>query len=187
MVKGNHDQYYIYCYENKVLNGLASEFIEYINFMKENTNPRVYGFLKGLPYSLTRNINGKKLTFKHFAWKEDLSDTESLAVCPPRQEQIESLFKDVKSQYVFYGHTHFQHSINIKKEHMTRWYINFGPLGTPHANQGIAKFGSVEIDECGEVIINNYALDYDVTKTKSKIASLDNSYVGKIIDKFFSN
>lgn len=187
MVKGNHDKYYISSCEKKKLAGLAPELIDYINFMKEKTNPRVYEFLKNLPYSITRSINGIDMSFTHFSWKKDNSDTESISEFPPKQEQMEKIFKDMESQYIFYGHTHFQHLMNIKRGNVKKCYVNFGSLGVPHNNQGIAKFGSVEINMCGEVKINNYALDYDVSKTKAKIITLNHSYVHTVLNKSFSN
>ena len=59
----------------------------------------------------------------------------------------------MESQYIFYGH-HTSHLMNIISN-CEKCYVNFGPLGAPHNNQGIAKFGSVEINMCGEVKINN--------------------------------
>lgn len=184
MVKGNHDVYYINRVEDKTIENMSSDLVQYIDYMKNNTSKEVYLYLKKLPYIITRKIGEKVLAFTHFGWENE-NETKKVGLLPLSNENLIETFSGIDSDYIFFGHTHIPQESKLFFGDKEKTYINVGPLGTPGRDNNVASYGIIEIIEGSSVNVMRFETPYDVQKTINKISSLDTEYKSVILKKFF--
>ena len=76
--------------------------------------------------------------------------------------------KDIDADVVVYGHTHVPSDV----EKDGKRFINFGTVGAPHSDKGIARVGIVTLDE-GHVNATTYEIPYDIEDAKRAFAELN--------------
>lgn len=184
MVKGNHDAYSNSFYENGLKQNLDGELKSYVEYMYEKTDLSNQQYIKNLPYVLYRNYFGIKIAFLHFSWMSSI-ETSKVNCLPLPDIELETLFDKIEADYVFFGHTHFPQDSTIKVAGKEKRFINFGPLGTPHKDGNIARYGIIEIDSNKLVKINSFKTTYNVDLTIDKIKKLNHPFIPFILKKFY--
>lgn len=96
----------------------------------------------------------------------------------PSEEDLKTMFRDVRSDIILYGHAHGR---NICKG--DKLYINVGSLGCPAQDKNLARAGVVKIKK-GNVEVEPIDVEYDVSDVIKVIDEI-NYPDAENIKKFF--
>lgn len=184
MVKGNHDVYSNGLYENGIKQYLDNELKSYVEYIYEHTDVSNQEYIKNLPYIIFRNFFGIKMAFLHYGWASS-RETSKVNIIPIPDIELEEVFRSIKADYIFFGHTHIAQNSAIILDGREKSFVNFGPIGTPHKDKNIARYGIVEIESDQSVRIKNLEVKYNVDLAIEKIKRIDHPFIPFILNKFF--
>lgn len=162
-VRGNHDNYLLDKmpseYPNEEQMGLDE--MEHHKWEHSMLSPQSVDFLRKLPYQVNVNYEGYDLSVMHYCM-----DYEGHYVnynSNPSEDDLKSMFNDVESDIILYGHNHCR---NICKG--DKLYINFGSLGCPSQDINIARAGILKLEN-RNIEVEVIELEYDVNSVIDKI------------------
>lgn len=157
-LQGNHDRDVARFYFGE-LKDAENEFRAHQKFYAELLTADNAEWLSRLPSSYTVEKEGVKVVFLHY--KRDGEEWAS----PDNPPEV---LKDVDADVVVYGHTHVAEDV----EKFGKRFINFGTVGAPHSDKGIAKVGIVTLDD-GRVNAVTYEIPYNIEDAKNALKQLN--------------
>lgn len=175
-VRGNHEKYLLDKMPNEYPNEEQMGFEEMKHHKWEHSllSTKSVDFLRNLPYQVDVEYEGYSLCIMHYCM-----DYEGYYInykTNPSEEDLKSMFADIKSDIILYGHDHCR---NICKG--DKLYINVGSLGCPARDINIARAGIVKMEK-GKVEVEPIDIKYDVNdviKTIDEINYPDSDNIKK--------
>lgn len=138
MILGNHENYFI----TKIPENISVDEINHDIWVHSLLNERHADWIKTFPKIIYEEYNGRTFAFLHCIYDDAICDFTDFKDVPIFQiEKLENYFKDINSNTVFFGHTHFrQFNAGFKKE-----YCNPGASGCTKNNE--TGFMILTVDE----------------------------------------
>ena len=166
-VRGNHEGY--------LLEGMPSVFpneenmsygeMEHHRWEHSLLSEESVAFLRSLPKRIDFESGGMSIAVMHSCM--DNSGHFSGSVRNPEEHDLLTMFADVKSDIIIYGHDHDRNICRGDK-----FYINVGSLGCPSKEHDIARAGVLNI-EGGKAAIEVIDVRYDVDEVIRQIDDLN--------------
>lgn len=155
-VRGNHEKYLLEGMPDKYPNEeqMDGEEINHHKWEHSLLSIESVNFLKSLPYRIDVTYEGLSLSVIHYCM-----DHEGHYVnfkMNPSEADLESMFADVGSDIILFGH---DHNRTICKG--DKLYVNVGSLGCPARDKNIARAGIVKIEN-GNAQAKPVEVEYDV-------------------------
>ena len=177
-VRGNH--------ENYLLEGMPSVFpneenmssgeMEHHRWEHGLLSEESVAFLRGLPKRIDFISEGQSISVMHSCM--DRNGHFSGSVRNPTESDLSTMFAEVKSDIIVYGHNHDRNICRGDK-----LFINVGSLGCPSKDHDIARSGVLSIENC-KAGIELIDVRYDVDEVIRQIDELDYPEAG-LIRKYF--
>ena len=177
-VRGNH--------ENYLLEGMPSVFpneenmsygeMEHHRWEHGLLSEESVAFLRGLPKRIDFISEGQSISVMHSCM--DRNGHFSGSVRNPTESDLSTMFAEVKSDIIVYGHNHDRNICRGDK-----LFINVGSLGCPSKDHDIARSGVLSIEN-GKAGIELIDVRYDVDEVIRQIDELDYPEAG-LIRKYF--
>ena len=165
-VRGNHEDY--------LLEGMPAEYpneenmspgeMEHHRWEHSLLSEKSVAFLRSLPKRIDFLSDGLSISVMHSCMDEN--GHYSKARRNPAEKDLMTMFADVKSDIIIYGHDHTR---NICKG--DKLYINAGALGCPSQEHNIARAGVLSIEN-GKAAIELIDVIYDVDQVIRQIDEL---------------
>ena len=178
-VRGNHEGY--------LLDGMPTEYpneenmsygeMEHHRWEHSLLSEESVAFLRDLPKRIDFSSEGLSISVMHSCMDE--KGRYSGSVKNPTEYDLQTMFADVKSDIIVYGHSH---SRNICRG--GRLYINVGSLGCPSKEYDIARFGVLTIED-GKAAIEPVDVRYDVDEVIRQIDELNYPDAENIKNHFY--
>ena len=132
-VYGNHEEYFMKRnYEHMRQEEALFHMWEHNLLSKDSTN-----WITSLPKCINKVFDKVSCTIMHYG-----NDYKAMLL-NPTGEQLVSLFANVDSQLVLYGHVHTPSIV----QYQNRWFINPGSLGCPGIDKNICRGVIVNIND----------------------------------------
>ena len=177
-VRGNHENYLIEGmpveYPNK--ENMSPGEMEHHRWEHRQLSAESVAFLHSLPKRIDFIFDGLRISVMHSCMDEDGHYSGSKR--NPTENDLMTMFADVESDIILYGHDHDR---NICKG--DKLYINVGSLGCPSQDHNIARAGILNIEN-GKAEIETIEVRYDVDEVIRRIDELDYPEAG-LIKKYF--
>ncbi len=157
-VLGNHERYYLYGYCDNPMSCVEGTHHKWI---KENINKNKNEYIKNIPLEIKREYNGKRFLFLHYARINNDSPKFRVIIKHPSESELLDLFKIHDADYIFYGHEHTASIDKCTLNGKTKYFINPGPLGCPHPDKDITRYGILSIGD--EITYQAFEIKYDST------------------------
>ncbi len=177
-VRGNHEDY--------LLDGMPAEYpneenmstgeLEHHRWEHRLLSEGSVSFLRSLPKRIDLVSDGLRISVMHSCI--DKNGHYSAAVKNPNEYDLMTMFADVESDIILYGH---DHTPNICRR--DKLYINVGSLGCPARDHNIARASILSIENSGAAI-DLIKVKYDVDEVIRQIDKLNYPEAG-IIKKYF--
>ena len=177
-VRGNHESY--------LLEGMPTEYpneehmslgeMEHHRWEHRLLSEASVAFLRGLPKRIDFISEGLSISVLHSCIGQN--GRYSKSVRNPTESDLQTMFADVKSDVILYGH---DHTTNICWG--DKLYINVGSLGCPSKEHNIARAGILDIEK-GKTAIELIEVIYDVDEVIRQIDALHYPE-SEIIKKYF--
>ncbi len=165
-VRGNH--------ENYLLEGMPAEYpneenmspgeMEHHKWEHSLLSEESVAFLRGLPKRIDFLSGGLRITVMHSCMDENGHYSGSKR--NPTENDLITMFADVESDIIIYGHNHARNICMGDK-----LYINVGSLGCPSQEHNIARAGVLNIEN-GKSAIETIEVSYDVDEVIRQIDKL---------------
>jgi putative phosphoesterase len=147
MILGNHENYQITKFPEKIS---ESEF-KHQNWVKSLLTEKYLNWIKTFPKIIYKDYNGKSITFLHSIYNNIINDFTDIPYL--HINELEDYFKDIKSDIIFYGHSHFRQINRRKKE-----FCNPGSSGCSKNNE--TQFILLTIDK-NVYSLENICIEYN--------------------------
>jgi len=125
-IMGNHDHWYAFGLTAEATGEPADkEWLEHYNWTYEQVGEANKSIVKKWPF--TKEIkaeNGKKITLQHYGIDKQTSWFKDF-ITKPNSNDLDELFKEVNTDFVFYGHNHIASDIQGNSR-----YVNLGSAGS---------------------------------------------------------
>ncbi len=157
-LQGNHDRDVVRFAKGE-LKTAENEFRAHQKFYADLMTADNVEWLAALKPSYTVEKEGVKVCFLHY--KRDGEEWAS----PDNPPEV---LKDIDADVIVYGHTHVPSDI----EKYGKRFINFGTVGAPHSDKGIARVGIVTLDD-SHVNATTYELPYNIEDAKAAFIALN--------------
>ena len=177
-VRGNHEGY--------LLEGMPDVFpneenmsygeMEHHRWEHSLLSEESVAFLRSLPKRIDFESDGLVISVMHSCM--DKSGHYRGSVQNPTEHDLLTMFADVKSNVIIYGHDHFRNICRGDK-----LYINVGSLGCPSKEHDVARAGVLNIED-GKADIEPVDVRYDVDEVIRQIDEL-NYPEAEIIKRYF--
>ena len=166
-VQGNHEGYLLEGMPSVFPNeeNMSSGEMEHHRWEHSLLSEESVAFLRSLPKRIDFEAEGLSIAVMHSCM--DNSGHFSGSVRNPTEHDLLTMFADVKSDIIIYGH---DHSRNICRG--DRLYINVGSLGCPSKDHDIARAGVLSIEN-GRAVIEPVDVRYDVDEVIRQIDDLN--------------
>lgn len=166
-VRGNHENYLLEGMPTECPNEENMSFGEMEHHRWEHSllSEGSVAFLRGLPKRM--DFISERLSISVMHSCVDKNGHYSEAVRNPTERDLLTMFADVKSDIIIYGH---DHTPNICKG--DKLYINVGSLGCPSKEHNIARAGVLNIEN-SKAAIELIEVRYDVDEVIRKIDELN--------------
>lgn len=166
-VRGNHESYLLEGMPTEYPNEENMDYGEMEHHMWEHglLSEESVAFLRGLPKRIDFMAEGLSISILHSCM--DKNGHYSGSVKNPTEHNLQTMFSDVKSDIIIYGHAHTR---NICRG--DRLYINVGSLGCPSKEHDIARAGVLTIEN-GKAAIEVIDIRYDVDAVIRRIDELN--------------
>ena len=177
-VRGNHEKYLICGLPNSSpgREEMDDEEIAYHKWEHSLLSADSVRFLEALPYRKDFICEGLTVSVMHYAMNDN-GDYVSI-VKEPTSADLDSVFSQVSSDIVIFGHDHKRCICRGDK-----LYVNVGSLGCPAGDKSIARAGILEIND-GDAKIRTVDVKYDVDSVLKDIDTI-NYPAAHIIKKYF--
>lgn len=156
-VRGNHENYLLDgipdTYPNEENMGIDE--MKHHHWEHSLLSAESIAFLKSLPYKTDITLEGFTISVMHYCMDSDGHYNYTNYKTNPSEDDLKSMFADVKSDIILYGHNHCR---NICKSDKS--YINFGSLGCPAQDRNLARAGVVKIEN-GNFEIQTIDIEYN--------------------------
>ncbi|MCB2314121.1 metallophosphoesterase [Clostridium tagluense] len=124
-IMGNHEEYFVKGVSNITSESMSEGEKQHQIWTANSLNDEIRERLSKFPYLIEENIRGTNVAFMHYA----LNNREDTKTFKPieknvTKETMNTLFKEVASDLIFFGHEHNASNI-IGEKH----YINIGSSG----------------------------------------------------------
>lgn len=166
-VRGNHEGYLLEGMpvvfpneENMSLGEMEHHRWEHSLLSEESVS-----FLRGLLKRIDFISEGLRISIMHSCM--DKNGHFSGSVQNPTEHDLSTMFTDVKSDIIIYGHDHAR---NIRRG--DKLYINVGSLGCPSKEHDIARAGVLSIEN-GKTKIELIEVKYDVDEVIRQIDEIN--------------
>lgn len=150
-IMGNHDYWYAYGLPKPIPSWMSKEEVAHQNWTHQEIGPLLKGEVKKWKFSIEIPINeNRKVSFQHYALNESRNWFKSI-LKNPTIKGLDDLFKEVKSEVIFYGHQHKANDTTGKKR-----YVNLGSAGCfnkPEARIGILEMNTEKIKLTKETLV----------------------------------
>ena len=166
-VRGNHEGY--------LLEGMPAVFpneenmsygeMEHHRWEHSLLSEGSVAFLRSLPKRIDFESEGLVISVMHSCM--DKSGHYRGSVQNPTEHDLLTMFADVKSNVIIYGHDHFRNICRGDK-----LYINVGSLGCPSKEHDVARAGVLNIED-GKADIEPVDVRYDVDVVIRQIDDLN--------------
>lgn len=162
-VQGNHETYLLEGMPTDWPNEENMSFGEMEHHRWEHglLSEESVAFLRGLPKRIDFIAEGLRISVMHSCI--DQNGHYSGSVRNPTASDLSTMFHDVKSDIVIYGH---DHAPNIFRG--DKLYINVGSLGCPSKAHNIARAGVLDVEN-GKAAISLMEVLYDVDEVIRQI------------------
>ncbi len=173
IVKGNHE---IYQTNDKIANKLLTEIeLKHKEWIRNELDDEDFNYIKKLPMSKEKLIEGKLYTFSHFFINSTKDYYEGLPILSSDKQY--EVAKKVETDYMFFGHSH------------DPFQISNGSLFTCVGSSGCRKddktfYTILEINK-KSVKIYKKELKYDRDKFEKELKKKDYPNREEVADKFF--
>lgn len=166
-VRGNHEKYLLDKMPNEYPNEEQMDWGEMEHHKWEHSllSAESVDFLRSLPYQVNVEYEGYSLCIMHYCMDYDghyINYTKN-----PSEEDLKSMFADMDSDIILYGHDHCRKICNGDK-----LYINIGSLGCPAQDIDIARAGIVKLEK-GKVEVEPFDIEYDVNDVINTIDEIN--------------
>jgi putative phosphoesterase len=147
MILGNHENDFL----KKSPGNINEEEAKHNIWVHSLLNEKHSDWIKTFPKIIYEEHNGRTFAFLHCLYDDAIDDFTPFFDVPIFQiEKLEDYFKDINSNTVFFGHTHFrQFNTGFKKE-----YCNPGSSGCTRSNETGFMILTVDEKESKIEIIN---------------------------------
>ncbi|MGF7057322.1 metallophosphoesterase family protein [Brassicibacter mesophilus] len=155
MVMGNHDEWFALGLPNPRPEWMSKGEEEHQKWIHSEIDKLLKKEVARFPYTIIERYFNYEIAFTHYG----LNDTERKfkEVCyNPTPDDVNNVFCDVKSDLIFYGHSHQSSDIMSKVR-----YLNPGSLGCCY--RPIARFFILELYKDG-YDIKRFQVKYDETE-----------------------
>ncbi len=166
-VRGNHEDY--------LLEGMPAEYpneedmslgeMEHHRWEHGLLSEGSVAFLRSLPKRIDFRSEGLSISVMHSCMDEDGHYSKSIK--NPDGSDLMTMFSDVKSDIVIYGHDHARNICEGDK-----LYINVGSLGCPSKEHDIARAGVLNIEN-SKTTIELIEVTYDADEVVRRIDELN--------------
>lgn len=166
-VRGNHEKY--------LLEGMPTEYPNEENMSPAEMEHHKWehgllskgsvAFLRSLPKRIDLCSEGLRISVLHFCMDGNGRYLKSKR--NPTEDDLMTMFADVKSDIILYGHDHTR---NICKG--DKLYINAGSLGCPAKDHNIARAAVLNLEH-GKTTVDLIDVTYDVEEVIRQIDALN--------------
>ena len=177
-VRGNHENYLLEGMPTECPNEEHMSFgeMEHHRWEHRLLSDASVAFLRGLPKRIDFVSEGLRVSVMHSCI--DQNGRYSKSVRNPTESDLQTMFADVESDVILYGH---DHSPNICRGE--KLFINVGSLGCPSMARNIARAGVLSVEN-GKATIELIEVRYNVDEVIGRIDAL-NYPEAQIIKKYF--
>ncbi|MEM6801692.1 MAG: metallophosphoesterase family protein [Bacteroidota bacterium] len=149
-IMGNHDYWFAQGLPEN--NWMSEEEIAHQNWTHAQLSGEMKGEAGKWPFQINwQASNDQKVTFIHYALKENAWDFKSI-VREPDEDSMDQLFQEVNADLILFGHHHIYHSFDTKKQ-----YFNPGSAGC--WNKAVARLAFLYVEK-GEIVIKRAFASY---------------------------
>jgi putative phosphoesterase len=176
MILGNHENDFL----KKSPGNINEDVVKHNIWVHSLLNEKHSDWIKTFPKIIYEEYKGRKFAFLHCIYENEIDDFTPYADVPIFQiEKLEDYFKDIDSNTIFFGHTHFrQFNAGFKKE-----YCNPGPRRKKKHNETGFMILTVNEKEYKIEIVN---IEYNKKHLLEEFYIKDVSGKENIIKFFFS-
>ena len=177
-VRGNHENYLLEGMPTECPNEEHMSFgeMEHHRWEHRLLSDASVAFLRGLPKRIDFVFEGLRVSVMHSCI--DQNGRYSKSVRNPTESDLQTMFADVESDVILYGH---DHSPNICRGE--KLFINVGSLGCPSKARNIARAGVLSVEN-SKATIELIEVRYNVDEVIGRIDAL-NYPEAQIIKKYF--
>jgi predicted phosphodiesterase len=147
MIMGNHETYFAFGIPSYVTGGE----VEHQKWVHTSLNETLRLSVSKFPYVVSKQYFNIIVTFLHYPLRDDSGKFKAI-LKNPTPSDLDELFKDIKSDIIFYGHHHPFTDVEGRAR-----YINPGSLGC--SQDSMARFTILEITK-EEYSIEHKAVPY---------------------------
>ncbi|MBR4906212.1 MAG: metallophosphoesterase family protein [Clostridia bacterium] len=176
-VRGNHENYLLEGMPTECPNEENMSFgeMEHHRWEHHLLSEESVAFLRSLPKRIDFISEGLDISVMHSCI--DRNGHYSGSVKNPAENDLRTMFADVNSDIILYGHDHTRNICGGDK-----LYINVGSLGCPSKEHTLARAGVLDV-EIGKAEITLIDVAYDVDEVIRKIDALkypDAAFIKKV-------
>ena len=165
-VRGNHESYLLEGMPTECPNEehMSLEEMEHHRWEHHLLSEESVAFLRSLPKRIDFVTEGLRLSVMHSCI--DQKGRYSKSVMLPTEDDLLTMFADVESDVILYGH---DHTPNVCKG--DKLYVNVGSLGCPSKSRNLARAGVLTVEN-GDPTLELLAVKYDVDEVIRRINAL---------------
>ena len=165
-VRGNHESYLLEGMPTECPNEehMSLDEMEHHRWEHRLLSEESVAFLRGLPKRIDFVTEGLRLSVMHSCI--DQKGRYSKSVMLPTEDDLLTMFADVESDVILYGH---DHTPNVCKG--DKLYVNVGSLGCPSKARNLARAGVLTVEN-GKATVELLAVRYDVDAVIRRIDAL---------------
>ena len=176
-VRGNHEDYLLEGMPTECPNeeNMSFDEMEHHRWEHRLLSEGSVAFLRSLPKRIDFISEGLGISVMHSCI--DRNGHYSGSVKNPTENDLSTMFAEVKSNVILYGHDHTRNICRGDK-----LYINVGSLGCPSKEHTIARAGVLDVEN-GKAGITLIDVTYDVDEVIRKIDALkypDAEFIKKV-------
>ncbi len=137
-VMGNHDYWYAYGLPNPIPQWMSEEEVKHRSWINLQVGNIYKEKMKEWKFSIDYPIDkDRKITFQHYGLNKQ-QDWFASRIKNPSVKELDTLFKGIDAEIIFYGHTHEENDNTGKCR-----YVNLGSAGC--YNKAKVRIGILEI------------------------------------------
>lgn len=165
-VRGNHESYLLEGMPTECPNEehMNLEEMEHHRWEHHLLSEESVAFLRSLPKRIDFVTEGLRISVMHSCI--DQKGRYSKSVMLPTEDDLLTMFADVESDVILYGH---DHTPNVCKG--DKLYVNVGSLGCPSKSRNLARAGVLTVEN-GDPTLELLAVKYDVDEVIRRINAL---------------
>ena len=165
-VRGNHESYLLEGMPTECPNEehMSLEEMEHHRWEHHLLSEESVAFLRSLPKRIDFVTEGLRISVMHSCIDQKGRDSKS--VMHPTEDDLLTMFADVESDVILYGH---DHTPNVCKG--DKLYVNVGSLGCPSKSRNLARAGVLTVEN-GDPTLELLAVKYDVDEVIRRINAL---------------